>query len=128
MNNEFLPRRGLNRTTHLPRQNGTDWTRPHAFATPETVATQEEQHPETSTGGSMKHNGPKKSFKDRLKSLSKKQWIIIGIVTAVLLAAIGFALYTFVFKDEPVAKAPRKSQETKKPVAVSTTVANTLTG
>lgn len=130
MHNDFSPRRSLNRTTHLPRQASTDWARPQTFTPPQVVASQEEQHVPTNTGGAIIGHGkpPKRSFKDRLKAITKKQWIIIGVVAALLLGGGGYALYAFVLKDEPVVKPAQKSQETKKPAPQPTTVPNTLTG
>lgn len=129
MNNEFLPRRGQRhrlrprpgqpaaRTPGAPTP-GTPWERPNAFQPPETIANQEEQDPATSTQGPVtsQHPRPKKSLKEWLKGLSKKQWALIITAAVVLLGAGGFAIYQFFIKSDPVKQAPvAKKQEVPAP-------------
>jgi len=75
-------------------------------------------------------NGPrqKKSFKEKLRSLSKKQWALVIVLTLLVLGGGSAATYALFFnKPAPVAKAP---VQTKKAVAPTkpATVANTLSG
>jgi hypothetical protein len=79
--------------------------------------------------GAPRQAAPKRSLKDKLKSLSKKQWAIIAVVAILLLGGGGVGAYALFFKKEPAAVAPPK---VNKPAAVveqkPTTVANTLSG
>lgn len=69
---------------------------------------------------------PKKSLKERLKNITKKQWIIIGIVTGVLLIGIGTGLYFLLRSDsKPVVQEQQAEPE---PEPVPTTVASNLMG
>lgn len=86
--------------------------------------------PETSniTVGHLHTPQPKKSFKEWLRSLTKKQWIIIGSVAAVLLIGGGTGLFLLLKKDaQPVVQEPPKQQQTA-PTPEPTTVASNLTG
>lgn len=85
------------------------------FQPPEAVAEQEDaspasadigEHHDNATSSANNHTtntGPKqrKSFKAWLKGITKKQWIIIGVVAVLLLGGGGFALYHFVLKKTP---------------------------
>jgi hypothetical protein len=128
MNNDFTPRRNVGHNTHLRPHTNTDWTRPTPFQSPETVADTEEQHPSTNPNGAIigHQKPPKKTLKERLRAITKKQWIIISIVGAILLGLIGFGVYTLLSKDEPVTKKPKVEKKAVAPIP--TTVANTLTG
>ncbi len=101
------------------------------FKPPQEVATADEQTPETSTAGHIGTPKPpqKRSFKEWLKSLSKKQWIIIGSVAAVAIAGLSVGAY-FLFKSDPVPVAVKvpTAQIKPKPEPTPTTVPNTLTG
>jgi DUF3048 family protein len=136
MNNEFLPPRGFRHNDyphHGPRKSLAERSKhlqphPDAFKTPDIVAAQEEQHPETNTAGAIigHHQKPKKTLKERLKSITKKQWIIIGIVAAVLLGG-GFAAYYFLIRDDPKPVVVKK-EEKKKPAPAPVPLYSTLTG
>ncbi|HET8670785.1 MAG TPA: DUF3048 domain-containing protein [Candidatus Saccharimonadales bacterium] len=133
MNNEFLPPRGARHNTSIRPQTDIDWSKPDPsqsiFQTPEAIAAQEEQEAHPSSSGPIigHHGAPKRSLKERLKAITKKQWIIIGIVAAMLLVGGGFALYNFVLKDDPKPVIIKKKEEKKAP-PVPTTVPSTLTG
>jgi hypothetical protein len=127
MNNDFLPPRGQN-TNRSPRpaHHTANWERPVAFRTPEEVATEElAQQITTGTGAPVPK--PKKSFKQRLKELTKKQWAIIIAVGVILLGLIGFAVYHFFLKNDPKPVSSHTAkQETPTPGAQPLTA--TLTG
>ncbi|HUC89354.1 MAG TPA: DUF3048 domain-containing protein [Patescibacteria group bacterium] len=97
------------------------------FHPPQEIAANEEQKPETSTDGNISPGEPKhrRSFKQWLKSLSKKQWIIIGIVTVLLLGGGGVGAYYLFHHNKPVKTAQKV---TVKPTPKPTTVASNLTG
>lgn len=72
---------------------------------------------------------PKRSLKDRLRSITKKQWIIISIVAVLILGGGGAGAYVLFFhKSKPVAQAPKKAAKTQTEKPVPTTVASTLSG
>jgi hypothetical protein len=143
-NNEFLPRRGQrHRLRPRPGQSGQSSStqnsaqngeQPSAFHTPDEVATQDEHQQGTadnSSGAVVSHHSPniadqpspkpKKGFKAWLKGLSKKQWALIIIITAVLLGAIGFGIYNLFIKDDAAKPAPvAKKQEVPPPPAEPT--------
>jgi len=136
MNNDFLPRRGF-RHNDFPRGPQRPLSqrsvhiqpRPDAFQTPEAIAAHEEQQPETTTAGPIigHHPKPKRSLKDRLKNLTKKQWAIIIAVAIVILGAGGFLTYYFVFRDEAKPVVTKKTED-KKETPKPTPLYATLTG
>ncbi len=70
----------------------------------------------------------KRSFKERLRSLSKKQWALIISLTVLVLAGGGVGAYALFFnKPKPVAHAPVQTHKAVTPPK-PTTVANTLSG
>jgi len=70
---------------------------------------------------------PRRSFKEWLKSLTKKQWIIIGIVAGVLLIGGAVGLY-FLLKDDKKPVVQEQKQEDPPKEVVPTTVASNLSG
>ncbi|MEK7152476.1 MAG: DUF3048 domain-containing protein, partial [Patescibacteria group bacterium] len=131
MNNEFLPQRGVRRhNAHARPHTNTNWTRPEAFQTPETIASAEEQDTHTNTAGPVisHHPQPKKTLKERLKAITKKQWIIIAAAASVLFIGGGFAVYHLFIKGDPQPKIVTLKKETKPTLPQPTTVASTLTG
>ncbi|HSX33410.1 MAG TPA: DUF3048 domain-containing protein [Candidatus Saccharimonadales bacterium] len=115
-------------TEHDPviiNTDGEDEPATEPFSPPETIADSEETHPQTTTAAPLVKTH--RSFFKRLRGLSKKQWIIIGVV-AVLLLGGGGAAYALLHhpKATPVATVT-KPKPKPKPV-VPTTVASTLTG
>jgi hypothetical protein len=135
MNNDFSPRRGPLRNRHSygpqqplsPRSNTIN-PNPHAFRTPEAIAAHEEQQPDTTSAGPIigHHPKPKKSFKDKLKSLSKKQWIIIGIAAVLVIGGGTVAAIQLFGKDEQ--KPVAQDQAEPEPVAKPVPLYSTLTG
>ncbi|HSD56525.1 MAG TPA: DUF3048 domain-containing protein, partial [Candidatus Saccharimonadales bacterium] len=129
MNSDFLPRRG--RVPNKNQQN-TGWERPTRFRTPNQIAADEATSmpvptpPSGSTGGAPTKR--KRSLKEWLKHLSKRQRVILTAVAVVVLGLLGFGAYYLWFRDspEPVKKATTQKQETKKPVAEPIT--STLSG
>lgn len=135
MNNDFLPRRGFrhNDFPHdhdkapLPTHGRQLHPHPDAFRTPQAVAAHEEMTPETTTAGTIigHHQKPKRTLKDRLRSITKKQWIIIGVVAVALLGG-AFAAYALTREDpKPVSV---KKEEKKAPAAKPVPLYATLTG
>lgn len=136
MDNDFLPRRGF-RHNDFPRgpqrplrRNNIMRPRPGAFQTPDVIAAQEEEHPATNTTGPLigHHPQPKKTLKDRLKNLNKKQWAIISIVAVLLLGGISFAGYYFLIRDDPKPVVATKKEEPKKETPKPVPLYATLTG
>jgi hypothetical protein len=126
MVNDFLPN---------PRNRGGYNARnPHRgqpFRTPETIATEEDQHPQTNTVapliGGPGHK-PKRSFKEKLRSLSKKQWTIIAIVAVLILGGGVGGAYALLHNSEPKKSVAVNETPKPKPESVSTTVPSKLTG
>jgi hypothetical protein len=127
MNNDFLPPRGQN-TNRAPRPShrSSDWQRPVAFRTPEEAATEETPSEQIVTGGGTPDPHTKKSLKQRIKELTKKQWAIIIVVGVLLLGGIGYGIYHFFIKDAPKPVKQTVKKETPPPPAVPIT--STLTG
>ncbi|HSW99688.1 MAG TPA: DUF3048 domain-containing protein [Patescibacteria group bacterium] len=102
------------------------------FRPPEVVAEQEQnqdqpiEHIDMNPQQSDRPKKQRRSFKEWLKSLSKKQWIIIGIVAVLLLGGGGYGVYALVFNK----KTPVKTVVIKKKPAVikPATIASSLTG
>jgi hypothetical protein len=122
MNNDFSPRRGPlhNRHSYGPQQplsprSNTINPNPHAFRTPESIAAHEEQQPDTTSAGPIigHHPKPKKSFKDKIKSLTKKQWIIIGVAAVAVLGGGTVAAMSIFGGNDP--KPAAQKQEDPKP-------------
>lgn len=113
MNSDFLPRRGQNsnlppRPQHRLRQRTNNWQQPATFRTPDEVARQEEEQANNAaayqaitTAGPTGGKPPRKSFKEWLRTRTKKQWIIIILVALLVLGGIGFAVYQLWLKPEP---------------------------
>ncbi len=141
MDSDFLPRRGQNRNMQpRPQFPSGNLRRPGttAFRPPDEVARQDEQQRQNDTaahqailgtptpeGGKSSRN--RKSFKEWLKSRTKKQWAIIIIIALLVLGGIGFAVYQIWIKPDskPVQRAvvkPAPKPEPPKPIT------STLTG
>jgi hypothetical protein len=98
---------------------------------PATEETEEDLQPEpkdsgASTGKHLKAPKQKKSFKEWLQSRTKKQWIIFGVVTGLVLIGVGVGIYFFT-KDEPAPKQQTQKEEPE-PAPQSTLVPSNLTG
>src|SRR5689334_16106952 len=96
MNSDFLPRRGQGQDKNSHKHS--EWERPATFRTPEEVAANDDKQPNDvqmneSEGFVGHHKPPKKSFKERLKNLSKKQWAIIIAVAFIVIAGISFGTF-----------------------------------
>lgn len=116
----FLPRRGLRPDEHV---------KPSKSAAAHTQQNLQPHHPKESEVVMGEHlHGPKqkKSFKEWLRGITKKQWIIIGIVGGLLLIGGALGLY-FLLKDDkkPVVQEQVVEQEA---APEPTTVASNLTG
>lgn len=127
MNSDFLPRRGQN--TNHPANNNTDNNEhPLSFRTPEEIAT-EDARSETVTGSGGPATPPKKTrktFKQWLKTRTKKQWVIIIVVLILVLGGIGFGLYK-VFHKQPK-PAPTVNKVVPQPAPKAEPLTSTLTG
>jgi len=98
------------------------------FRPPEAIAAQDQNEEQIDMSANLTNNSKRqrRSFKVWLKSLSKKQWILIGFVVAVLLVGGGAGAYALFFHKKTPIKAAAIH---KKPVVIKpTTVASTLTG
>jgi len=124
MDNDFLPRKG---SAHSTTSHASPGNNAASFRPPDSVAADDDMHMQLDTPGhdSSSHESygsPKKrrSFKEWLKSITKKQWIIIVIVALLVLGAGGFALYHFVLKKPKVVSAPivhKQAQPAATPIA-----------
>ncbi|HEU4913956.1 MAG TPA: DUF3048 domain-containing protein [Candidatus Saccharimonadales bacterium] len=118
MNSDFLPHRGQGQNTHH--------IQPSASPSP----TNSNSGPQFHEGGgfSSHHKPPKKSLKEWLRHLTKKQWAILITVAVLVLGGIGFGVYSIWLKDDtkPVTKKQTTKKETPKPTPEPLT--STLTG
>jgi len=98
------------------------------FLTPDAIAAQEEQQPHSviSDDLSGRYRPPQKTR--WWKRLSKKQWIIIGVVLALLLSGGGYAWWKISHKSKPAATKQPTKQAALQPTPQPTTVASNLTG
>jgi hypothetical protein len=85
------------------------------FRPPQEVSADEEQRDSTNTAAPLlKSKPPKKSFKQRLKELTVKQWVIIGIVAGVIVLGGGaLAAWAFWPRTEPPATPTVQRSEPK---------------
>lgn len=134
--NDFISPRERARQFHASyhgaptrRTVATQTPQDNTFKSPETIAADEEQQNDTNTAAPLMQSGPpkkpKRSLKERLQSITKKQWIIIGIVVGVLIIGGISALLLW---PEPKELKPSKTVETATPPPAPTTVASQLTG
>lgn len=77
-------------------------------------------------GSHLRPPKQKKSFKEWLRGITKKQWIIIGIVAGVLIIGGGIGAYLLLKGDKPVAQQKQQPKEETPPAP--TTVASNLSG
>lgn len=132
MNSDFLPSRGQN--THRPtqpqqptQQASHDWQRPASFRTPEEVAAEDDnQLGIIGHGYASGGKPPKKSFKQWLKSRTKKQWALIIVIAVILLGGIGYGAYHFFIKDDP--KPAKQTVKKEIPPPPPEPIYATLTG
>lgn len=103
---------------------------PQSFQTPDEVAAKEtntngELGAPNTAAGSSAGKAPKQRW---YKRLSKKQWIIIGIVGALLLAGGGFGIWKLTHHKKPVTPKPAAQKTTTVTPPKSDAVASNLTG
>lgn len=97
------------------------------FESPKNVSANEEQSQHNTAAPLIsKHPKKKKSFKEWLKGLNKKQWALIITIAVLLLGAGGFATWWFWLKPEPAAPVVQEPQPEPQPQP--TTAASNLTG
>lgn len=116
-----MPRRGLKHDEHI---------KPSKSAAAHTEANL--RPPDTSDlgsveGGHLQAPKHRRSFKEWLKSITKKQWIIISIVAGVLLIGGGTGLY-FLLKDNKQPVVEQQAEPEPEPEPEPTTVASNLSG
>ena len=126
MNNDFRPARfsrgsGPSKYHSPALQNRLNSPE---FKPPEQVESEEEKGPDTSTAAPLV--APKKSFKEKLKDLSKKQRVLIALAAVLVLGGGGLGAY---FALQSPAKPTTHPKSKAKAVAPQpTTVPSTLTG
>lgn len=98
------------------------------FQPPESVAAKDEASRPNDPPMRVEPTKPKRSFKEWLKSRTKKQWIIIGIIAAVVLIGGGFGLYALLHHPKPAPVAQVQAKPKPAPAPKPTTVASNLTG
>lgn len=117
----FLPRRGPKNNEHIkPSKTAAAHTEEN-LRPPEISDLGEVQ------GSHLQAPKHRRSFKEWLKSITKKQWIIISIVAGVLLIGGGVGLY-FLLKDDKKPVVQEQKQEEPQEEAKPTTVASNLSG
>jgi hypothetical protein len=137
MNNDFLPPRGPDNQRHnfgpqrpFQRRRAIDVRpNPHTFRTPEAVAAAEEQHPETNTAGPIigHQPTPKKTMKEHLKSMSKKQWALIIILAVVLIGGGTFGAMQL-FGNDKKSPVTQQNGDEQDPTPKPTPLYSKLTG
>lgn len=116
----------------LPRRNPNEHIQPSKTAAAHTDENLPPPMPENSGsnvvigGNHLRPPKQKKSFKEWLRSLTKKQKIIIGIVIGVLIIGGGIGAFMLLKGDKPVAQKQQQKKEDTPPAP--TTVASNLTG
>jgi DUF3048 family protein len=95
------------------------------YPTPETAAQDEQIRSNMPASGAAPP--PKRSLKDRLRAITKKQWIIISVVAVLIIGGGAGAYFTF-FKKEPVAQPIKKVNKIPAAQPAPTTIASTLSG
>lgn len=125
MHSDFSKKHDKN--TIAPKTLSDDPLDSSEFAAPEAAESHDDgnilEHLDLNMPSNKRH---KRSFKQWLKARTKKQWIIFGIITALVLAGIGAALFFFVLKnDKPQGPKVVVHKVAKKP---PTTVQSKLTG
>lgn len=115
----FLPRRGPKNDEHIKPSTTAAAHTEQNYRPPEVDDLGEVQ------GSHLQAPKHRRSFKEWLKSITKKQWIIIGIVAGVLLIGGAVGAY-FLLKDDK--KPVVQKQEEPAPEPEPTTVPSNLTG
>lgn len=115
----FSPQRGLKHDQH------TKPSKSAAAHTKQNLRPPSTEDSEVVVGQHLHGPKPKKSFKEWLKGITKKQWIIFGIVAGLLLIGVGAGLY-FLLKDDQRATIEQKAELEAEPEP--TTVASNLSG
>jgi hypothetical protein len=133
MKNDFLPHRGQGQNTnHSQPHQATASHQAGAFRTPDQVASEDANTPAPQLhegGGFSSHHGSaKKSLKERLKSLTKKQWAIIIVVGVILLGVIGYGVYALWLKDDPKPVVKKQTVKKETPAPTPAPLTSTLTG
>ncbi len=112
---------------HINNMVAGDHSKDH-FRPPEEVAADDDAHG-TGSPTSPTTPKPKRSFKDWLQNLSKKQKIVLAAATTVVIAGlIAGAYFLFFTKPTPIPPVVIKKQAPKIVTPAPTTVASNLTG
>ena len=98
------------------------------FVPPQQVANNEQQLPHPDMGGGIQPGQPpkKRSVKQWLASRTKKQWIIFGVVAALLICS-GVTAFVLLNSSDPVPTVAKKTVKTPPPPP-PTSEASNLTG
>lgn len=102
------------------------------FRTPEAVAADDDrqaqmpqQHHVPPAGRPPKR---KQSFKEWLGSRTKKQWILIGVTSVIVLSGMGFAAYNLFFKSKPAPVVQKEVKQDAPKPAPAEPIVSKLTG
>jgi hypothetical protein len=126
-----IPRHEPDHQRHTTEHEPDEQSKDDAFQPPSQVAAQDEQNDEEQIDMNVElADKPKKqrrSLKQWLQGLTKKQWIIISVVAAIALVGGGTGVYTLVHKKTP-AKTAAIIKKQAPPVPIPTTEPSKLTG